>query len=238
MKQMLYVFALLFCVSNFIYGQQDLKELPDFNRILWVKDNSKIEKGAIYYKDKTKLNGYFVFESKMEDPEFMWVDSYRFGYNNNGKTQFKRINFSKIDSFSIGNFMYKFMDMKLKVGTFKITKRDLIYRVIKDYKKSTYLLQFFPEVLYEDPNSVFPNYVIHNKVTNEFFQPNLYSDDFDSQIGKFLSNCSEVKTHIDKKSNSNSLSDRINQRMQNKDVVIDEYLTIYDSCKITSNNKK
>jgi len=237
MKNLFLILVVILKTITVSFSQKELTEFPDFNRAMNVKENSKIEKASIFYKDKSILNGYIVFESHTDDPEFMWVDSYRFGYENKGKVQFKRINFNNIDSFRIGSYLYKFMDMKLYVGPFKITKKDLIYRVIKDYNNSTYLLQFFPEVLYDEPSYVIPNFVVFNKTTNEFFQPYLYSQDFDKKFGEFLKNCGEIQNIIEQKAKTNSLSERLNQKSKNKDVIIDEYLKIYDSCKLSKQKK-
>jgi hypothetical protein len=235
MQSKLLLFVLSFLLIH-CYGQADITKHPDFEKWMSVTPESKIVPSIMYFKDKKVLEGTMVYESTTKDPNFIYVDMQRFGYEEKGKIKKERFKFDKLDSLLVGTTMYRIREIKIPTGIITMTNKNALCRVIKDFKK-TAILMYVPTEVPFGTNSAdhVPLKLVENKVKNKFFQPDLGIQNFTKAFSKFLDDCpslvKELKESKDNAPKKSLIQKAMTDTNAENEVIILDALAKYDECK-------
>jgi hypothetical protein len=218
----------------------DARNHPDFNKNLGVKLNSKILAGKLFTKAGKVTDVYFVFESETDDPDFMNMDELRFGGIVDGKIKSSLISMKLLDSFQIGQFLYKQMDISMTSMFIPFTYKNAFYRVLKDYNRTSYIKAFPTEVLRgSEKSSMVPIKLIYNRSKDKYIQPDDAMASFTKQFSKLLDDCSPLSEEIkSKKAKKTFISESVVGVTDEDEAYIFQMLSKYDDCTIEDKKKK
>ena len=228
---------------NAAISSGDISKYPDFNTKMGVRIESKIKPGVVYNDSGRKTEGYFVFESNSNVPNFVYTDTYRFGYDDNGKIKTATLKFSGLDSFSIDTTMFKIRDITLSAGILSMTHKNAVYTVLKDFKRTQWLMYHPTAVPFgAEAKDMIPSPLAYHKEKNEFLEDQDGFSSFTKKFSKFLDDCPEIGAELKAKKDSEPKKSLFNKMMADNtaknEATILEYLPKYDDCELTKSKKK
>lgn len=228
---------------NAAISSGDISKYPDFNTKMGVRIESKIKRGVVYNDSGRKTEGYFVFESNSNVPNFIYTDTYRFGYDDNGKIKTATLKFSGLDSFSIDTTMFKIRDITLSVGILSMTHKNAVYTVLKDFKRTQWLMYHPTAVPFgAEAKDMIPSALAYHKEKNEFLEDQDGFSSFTKKFSKFLDDCPEIGAELKAKKDSEPKKSLLNKMLADNtaknEATILEYLPKYDDCELTKSKKK
>ncbi len=228
---------------NAAISSGDISKYPDFNTKMGVRIESKIKPGVVYNDSGRKTEGYFVFESKSNVPNFIYEDTYRFGYNENGKIKTATLKFSGLDSFSIGDAMFKIKDITLAASIFSVTHKNAVYTVLNEFKRTQWLMYHPTIVPYgAEAKDMIPSPLVYHKEKDEFFERAGGFSSFTKNFSNFIDDCpllvEELKTKQNNAPKKSLLSKLTSDDTEKNEAIILEFLPRYDTCELTKTKKK
>jgi len=228
---------------NAAISSGDISKYPDFNTKMGVRIESKIKPGVVYNDSGRKTEGYFVFESKSNVPNFIYEDTYRFGYNENGKIKTATLKFSGLDSFSIGDAMFKIKDITLAASIFSVTHKNAVYTVLNEFKRTQWLMYHPTIVPYgAEAKDMVPSPLAYHKEKDEFFERAGGFSSFTQNFSNFIDDCpllvEELKTKQNNAPKKSLLSKLTSDDTEKNEAIILEFLPRYDTCELTKTKKK
>jgi hypothetical protein len=234
MKKTTILLLLAFQVS-FLVAQDDITKTKEFESLMSVRADTKVEKCTFYYKKGKVLEGYMAYEAADVDPNFLYSDYTRFRYLKDGKLKLERISTDKIDSFLLGDRIYRKMDIKLSNGLISLTEKDAIYRVVENFEK-TAIIKYVPNELGfgESDKDQKPTDILWNKTNNKFFQPETGLGNFTKGLKKIFEDCpsltEEIQANKDAEPKTSILKKALTDDTQKNFDTLIEACKKYDNC--------
>lgn len=213
-----------------IYGSGDIRRFPEFDKIMNVKLESKIARGKLFLKDGNVDEGYYVYESDTNTPNFSLPRTIRFGKESNGKILKGNPEYKSIDSMLIGDKIYRIQAVQL--GPLKM--KNAIVEDVKNYNKTTLQLihpPFAKGRVFGTETELETSYAIWHKSKKKHFSPDGLS--FSKTMKKAVGDCDLAMEYVNELKNQNKkkkLLDRVGSQVYDE-ADLDNILTIYDECK-------
>lgn len=215
--------------SNFVFSQSQLELIRSderFDRQSMRTETSRIVAGMMYSSKIGPTEGYFVYDSETEIPNFAAPWALRFTYiNAKGKVVGKMLKLGSTDSIRIGEESYYVNTIKIGnplLGGFTI--KNAVCKPLVKHERSTLYMAYPHNISHE------PMQTIYLKDKNKFYPIEGVLGGFNGHFRKMLGDCNEVESYLSGLKEENSGKSALKKLMTDHEEHMLEALELYDQC--------
>lgn len=210
----------------------ELVSLPEFNSLMNVQDNSKIQKTNMVLKDGKELNGFIVYEAPFD---LRNLSKIRLAFVQNCLLLKKNLSEMKFDRFILEDKSYYFLNHNdPKVSSIDIEINKKLLNDIKEFNK-TKIVAFHSCCYnkYELKNNVDLSNVyvtVFNKVTNKYTELDGLKS-YTKYLKEAILGCPEAENYVNsliEEASKLSLKEKLKEKINLEKVI--KTLEIYDNC--------